>query len=826
MAVFARESRDCTKRHNGSPRASTRPMHALVLVATLFGGGVAYRAITDVHLPVWLVLLAATLGTLALLAGERGKIGRSLCVCGVSVLLGVALSPRSQPPSSFQGALARLVVDVERSACGARGCSANVTLTACTPIEGEADACPSVGSAGFVTSEGELALDARFELLARTRPIVVFRNPTPAFTWPFQAGSFFARVAPGVSPKMLAEGRLSAPLVVARERVRKLLDASLSPAHAGVARALILGEAQAVDPELNDAIRTSGVSHVLAVSGMHVTVLAGALVWLFAALWLRTPWAVFLQARRVSALLGVGLAPLVALFAGSSPSALRAGIASSLTYAVWALGRRAHALSVAALAWIVCTVAFPRDALHPGLVLSVLATQALLTMSGDRPPWRRALLESARTWLATLPFLLVSFGTLPVVGMAANVLLAPFGTLLIPIVVAHIGVGLLASFAAPGTAWVFETASGAFLVAAQVFARLDPGFQIPPLTSVQAATLCIASWVILLSRNLKVSAGVIVVAFTLCAASEWRLRTRIDEGHIELRYLDVGQGDGALIETHDGKYMLIDAGGAPQGGPDPGERAVLPLLAALRVPALDVVVLSHPHPDHYGGLAALIDRVAIRELWDTGEACSQDTRGPACELIERMRASGTRVRGPRELCGREHQLSTVRIEVLAPCPSFDEAFSTNDNSFVLRIEHGDRRFLFMGDAEREREEQLLADLPSELRADVLKLGHHGSRSSSTERWLDAVQPWLAVVSAGRGNRFGHPHEEVSARLKAAVDHTLRTDLVGGVVVHSDGQTLHVSAHDKETSLSLTSGQARPLRSRPLARGTPSHPTTH
>jgi competence protein ComEC len=776
-------------------------MHVLFIVAVFFGAGVLYQSLTASNVDAWLVLLAGAMGTAALLAGTRWQLLRLGVVLTASIILGATI-PASTPVRVFRGGLARLTVDVERSACGVRGCSANAAVVACTPIDPGADVCPAAGSTGFIRSERELAFDARFELLARNRPVVAFRNPSPSFVWPFSPATFFARVAPGVSPRALTEGGLSGMLSPARVQVRKALDSSLAPVHAGIARALILGEGQAVDPELNDAIRTSGVSHVLAVSGMHVTVLAGALVWLLGMFWLRTPWASFIEARRISSLLGVGLAPLVALFAGSSPSAMRAGIASSLTYAVWALGRRPNALAVAALAWIGCSVAFPRDALHPGLVLSVLATQALLMMTGESNPWARAWLESARTWLATLPFLLVAFGTLSVVGMAANVLLAPFGTLLIPLVVMHTAIALLAPFAVPVTTWIFETASGAFVVAAQVFARIDPGFQVPPLTATQAAALCIASATLLLSRRRKVILTGCALALSLFACSEWRLRTRMERGHMEVRFLDVGQGDSALIETHDGKRMLIDSGGAPQGGPDPGQRAIVPLLSALRISELDVVVLSHPHPDHYGGLAAIIDRVRIKELWDSGEACAQDEGGAACALLQRARAKGTRVREPAELCSNRQRLSTVSIDVLAPCPGIDQTLSTNDNSLVLRVRHGARSFLFMGDAEHEREERLVAQFGQGLRADVLKVGHHGSRSSTTELLLKAARPWLAIVSAGRGNPFGHPHEEVSGRLDEYARHILRIDQVGGVVIDCDGRSLEVQTFQ---------GRGAPLR---------------
>jgi competence protein ComEC len=257
-------------------------------------------------------------------------------------------------------------------------------------------------------------------------------------------------------------------------------------------------------------------------------------------------------------------------------------------------------------------------------------------------------------------------------------------------------------------------------------------------------------------------------------------------------FLDVSQGDSALLEAR-GHAALIDAGGSIGGGPDPGALAVVPLLRARRISHLDWVVLSHPHPDHYGGLRAVFEAVSVHELWDTGQAEGEaaEEGGAVAELIATARAHGTRIRRPSQLCGREHTLGVARVGVLAPCPEFDLGRGPNDNSFVLRVAHGARSFLFTGDIEHEAETDLTRE-PSALRSDVLKVPHHGSRTSSSQALLRAVSPSLAVVSAGRANRFGHPHPEVAARLAEHVRRVLRTDQVGGVQIVSDGRNLTVT----------------------------------
>jgi len=255
----------------------------------------------------------------------------------------------------------------------------------------------------------------------------------------------------------------------------------------------------------------------------------------------------------------------------------------------------------------------------------------------------------------------------------------------------------------------------------------------------------------------------------------------------------VGQGDAALVDLPDGTLMLVDAGGNPGGGPDPGARVLLPLLQARRRDAIDLLVLTHPHPDHYGGLEALLGQVPIREIWDSGQGAAEreqsGTARASAELLDRARALGSRVRLPSELCGQVQTRGRATLHLLAPCPAYDSGYDPNDNSLVLRIDIGRRRLLFTGDVEAHAEGQLVQQQREALRADVLKVPHHGSRTSSSLELLAAVQPSIAVVSAGATNSFGHPHREVLARLEARVAHVFSTAQHGGTVVLTDGNTL-------------------------------------
>jgi competence protein ComEC len=254
-------------------------------------------------------------------------------------------------------------------------------------------------------------------------------------------------------------------------------------------------------------------------------------------------------------------------------------------------------------------------------------------------------------------------------------------------------------------------------------------------------------------------------------------------------FFDVGQGDAALVDLPDGRAMLIDAGGNPSGGIDPGRAALLPLLRARRRTQLDFVVLSHPHPDHYGGLAALLEQLTFGELWDSGQAEPEHDLSPtaaeATNLLARARSQGIRIRKPPELCGQTLQAGAATVRVLSPCPHYDSGYDANDNSLVLRIDYRRRSVLFTGDAE-EHAERRLVERGAPLSAEILKVGHHGSRTSSTSAFLRAVAPRLAVISAGAHNPFGHPHREVQQRLRSHARHSLLLATSGGVIAETDG----------------------------------------
>jgi competence protein ComEC len=272
-----------------------------------------------------------------------------------------------------------------------------------------------------------------------------------------------------------------------------------------------------------------------------------------------------------------------------------------------------------------------------------------------------------------------------------------------------------------------------------------------------------------------------------CAIVAWRPSLPAGAGVTELHMLDVGQGDAFALRTSRGRWILFDAGRDWEGG-DEGRRTAIPYIAS-RGGRLHAFVLSHPHADHVGGAASVVAALRPALYVDPGYAGASRPYRASLDAAKRERVRWTRVRPGDSLVVDE-----AVITFLAPDPAWaDSLDDPNEASTVARIRVGRVAMLMTGDAEGREEEWLLRERRTELRAHVLKVAHHGSRTSSSPAFLDAVQPRVALVSVGAGNVYGHPSAEVLRALALRGTIVLRADQHGTVVVRTDGQTFEVEA---------------------------------
>jgi competence protein ComEC len=258
-------------------------------------------------------------------------------------------------------------------------------------------------------------------------------------------------------------------------------------------------------------------------------------------------------------------------------------------------------------------------------------------------------------------------------------------------------------------------------------------------------------------------------------------------GDVELHVLDVGQGDAILIRTNVGRWVLFDAGPAWRGG-DAGRSTVLPYILR-RGGTLEAFVLSHPHTDHVGGAASVLAAMRPHAYWDAAFAGGSDAYSLSLAAASKQGVEWRRVH-PRDSI----RIDGVSLTFLAPDSAWTVGLKDpNLASTVVIVRFGVVRFLLVGDAEWAEEDWLLAHYREELHADVLKVGHHGSSTSSSDSFLAAVHPDVAVISVGAANQYGHPSVDVLRALSRVGAQVLRTDQTGTVIVRTDGRRVEIEA---------------------------------
>lgn len=505
----------------------------------------------------------------------------------------------------------------------------------------------------------------------------------------------------------------------------------------GLMAGFLIGDTSEVDPIDVEAMRLSGLSHFVAVSGSNVALFLGLVAVAMGPL---------AMGPRSRALVGLAALPIYAAATRFEPSVLRASVMAGLALGGRLIGVAFEAWQLLSLAVIALLVAEPGLTGSAGFQLSVAATAGVLV--GARWPVQgrvsRALAVTAGAQLGVAPLILAHFGSVPLLSPLINLVAAP-------IVAASTVIGAI-GVAGPG----FLIDVGAWL--ADLVLTLSRGASTWPQTSafpligLALTGMALLRWPALRSGAAVLAAGAVV---TLVLGGGGRL----PEAGVVV--LDVGQGDAILIHS-EGRFALVD------GGPDPV--VLIDRLSHYGVSVLDLVVLTHVHADHATGLAGLIGRVPMRTIWESADP--HETSASA-GLLDAAAGAGIPVVRPE--VGERVRLGELTIEVLGPLRRYS---SPNDQSIVLMVEGSGRSMLLSGDIETFAQ----ADL-TDLRVDVLKVPHQGAATSDPE-WLGSVGSSLAVISVGP-NQFGHPVDWVVQTLEESGATVLRTDEEGDVVISLD-----------------------------------------
>jgi competence protein ComEC len=560
----------------------------------------------------------------------------------------------------------------------------------------------------------------------------------------------------------------------ARRGLRHGADHALPPREAGLLLGLTIGDTSRMDPEVEEDFRATGLGHLVAVSGSNVAMFLAPVLVLVASLRL---------ARGGRVAVGVVAVAFFVLLTRWEPSVLRAGAMAGLALAgTWA-GRPRSTAGLLGAAVLTLLILDPGLGRSVGFQLSVAATLGLAALAGPlagRLGWlpRPVALAVAATLaaqLAVTPLLLWLFGAVPTVTVLANVLAFPAVPVALFGGVAAAGVGLMAPPLGAAIGPLARLPLSYLVGVADRMAR----FGLPAVTSSAGWVPVAAAGVVMLvgwrvrqgRRPAGAVAGLLVVALVAWTAAPQAGPPRT----LTVVFLDVGQGDAAVVRTPEGGTVVIDA------GPEPDDVAID--LARLGVRRIDLAVATHAHADHVEGFPAVLARFAVSLMIEPG--CPGDSPSYR-RLLEAVAAEDVPVRHPRG--GARLSVGRLAVEVLGPDRCSSD--SPNADSLVLRLSYGGDSVLFPGDAEVPAQEDLLAD-GDPVAADVLKVPHHGG-DTSTPEFFERTGADVAVVSTGP-NEYGHPVASVLAELRRAGMQVLRTDHAGDVTVRFEGQGLLVES---------------------------------
>lgn len=597
----------------------------------------------------------------------------------------------------------------------------------------------------------------------------------------------------------------------ARWRLARMIDASGGPGTSdekSVLKALVVGDRSGIDDDLRQRFNRAGVGHLLAISGLHVGIVAalafGLLRWFFsfipALLW--RGWGRLWAA-------GATLFPVLAygLLAGMSPSTQRAVIMVAVFLFSLMLGRARDTLNTLAVAALIILVVFPPSLFSISFQLSFAAVLVIVVglqrFEVGQKPGEHLARKTAR-WLigsvlvsvlavaGTTPVVLYHFNQTSLVGVVANVLLIPLiGFAAVPMgLVCAVTSFLFEPLAMLGFPMVLALVHAALMIINAVAALpFAASYTVSP-SVLEIGVYYAAGWSLLNWRRISIAPWILTMALIVAVGDGlyWTYQ-RFWHRDFRITAIDVGQGASTLMEFPGGTVMLMDGGGFSDNRIfDMGQRVVAPLLWRKKIARVDILALSHPNADHLNGLIFIARHFHVRELWLNGDV---NTTWGYKELMDVCREKGIAVR-ILDTRTRDKTVGGVTLSVLHPPPGYamkmgaDQQDRRNNASLVVHARLEKTAFLFTGDIMVEAEKALVQREGLRLASTVLFAPHHGSRTSSSADLIAAVQPQAVVISAGVGNRFGFPHAEVTDRYRGAGCLIWCTCIHGAVTLSSDG----------------------------------------
>jgi competence protein ComEC len=541
---------------------------------------------------------------------------------------------------------------------------------------------------------------------------------------------------------------LPRPWIPLRTQFLKAMDSLDSREGRSVLKAITLGDKREISGQLFDKFTHVGANHLLAVSGLHIAGMSGLLYGLLVIIFGYFNWS---NPKPLALCASCCMACALLLVADGPVGASRAFLTYFTVGTMTLLGRRCDAIEIVCLAATMMMLEQPNIWRSIGFQLSFVSVLSIVTMTQRGAWWRQSLEVSLWSTVATAPLCAYYFGTVAPSGVITNLLLVPLTTMVL-MPAAWVGLLLL-----PITKLPLEFSGEVAVYFICVLEQLhELGSQMWVIGTNGAFAVGLISLSLVLLRFSKVKTALALMLATLCLP---------EHSGDEVHFLAVGQGDATLIKS-EGKVALLDA------GPKYSGQRLLRVCRRLGVNQIDVLVISHQHPDHFEGLEALIGRIPIGQLIVPTQA---RTSSSLIRIERALRSEGTRI---TKLDDKPTEIGRFSLHPLAP--EINLTGSENDASIAMFIEHQHGALMIMGDLEKRGEMFLIEQTPPQV--DILRIGHHGSRTSTHTALLNTLCPTHLVMSLGFGNRFGFPHQETMRRIRRHGAGLWRTDLDGRIIV--------------------------------------------
>jgi competence protein ComEC len=572
----------------------------------------------------------------------------------------------------------------------------------------------------------------------------------------------------------------------ARDKIKEITKQTLPPPYNYLLVGMLLGEKSFIPPHLKEVFAEAGIMHILAVSGLHVGIIAMALL-VFLSI-LRLP-------KKLKLLTLILILLIYASVTGFRPSVLRATIMFILLIGGKLINRNRNLNISLFFAAFLILLLNPLILYDAGFLLSFIVTFFIINLSpilqelfSKIVVWiKKPLAVSTAAWIGIFPLSAYFFSKVSIISIVSNIFIIPLTGIAVILGFVTFFIGLASISLAGIVANINYLVLNLITLIAKSFSSLPFAFIYVAQPSIMVIILYYLTvfFIIemfykkILSQKIKKKAALIIIPVILLIII---IQVFYPADNLKVNFINVGAGDCILIEAPNKINILIDGGGTPQGDFDVGSKIVIPYLRRKGINKINLLVLTHPHLDHLEGLLPVIKEFKVDMVLDSGLICDSSEYKEFISLIQKKGIPYHQAKAG------DNFIFNNNLEIFLLNPLYDSAFydqsDFNNASIVVKLFYKNADFLFTGDIEEAAEKKLLI-WQNILQSDILKVGHHGSATSTNLEFLDKVDPSIAVITVGK-NHFGHPSQKIIERLEDKNIQIYRTDEDGTIIIRTNG----------------------------------------